>query len=467
MPHSIKPFCRSAFTVLSLSAVALLALGCGGATTGLTSSPQAQTAPAFIVGTDAPLPSVVSFAVQIQSIDATASDGTSVPLLSGTPTVDFARFNGLQTLLDMNDVPVGTYTGVTVMLGSATIGYLATTPGAPPTIQTEAATLTSTTITQTFANPLTVSTAGPVGLHVDFDLRKSIQVDANNQITGTVDPTFNVKVVGPNDSGAYIDEFDAAVLTVNATAQTFTIQGPHGRQFTVNVNGQTMWDNNEGLGNLTASSIVQISGMLDRADSTLDADEVAIISQNGFVAEGLSTFVAPATGPATSFDLYVRHLLPANTGLTLGQIAQVNLSGDENFFIHRMHGAVSQFLFNSSSLLAGQRIAIGGPATGAADPQAVTTKRVSLRQEGYNGTVVAGSISASTDSFQMQVEGFAGILIPQTVTVYVRSDSSFRNGPVSLSDLQNGANIRVVGILLKGPDSGQPVLLAHYVDDLN
>jgi hypothetical protein len=51
--------------------------------------------------------------------------------------------------------------------------------------------------------------------------------------------------------------------------------------------------------------------------------------------------------------------------------------------------------------------------------------------------------------------------------VYVRSDSSFRNGPVSLSDLQNGANIRVVGILLKGPDSGQPVLLAHYVDDLN
>jgi hypothetical protein len=472
MSATLKNSCRALFSTLSLAAIAFLVLGCGSNSTPTSISSQTQTAPAFIVGTDAPLPSVVSFAVQIQSIDAITSSGTSVPLLSGTPTVDFARFNGLQTLLDMNDVPVGTYTGVTVTLGSATIGYLSTTPpssgvSGAPSIQTEPATLTTSTITQTLAHPLTVSTSGPVGLHLDFDLHKSIAVDSNNQITGTVTPTFNINVVDRNDSGAYIDEFDAAVLTVNPSAQTFTIQGPHGRQFTVNVNGQTMWDNNEGLSNLSPSSIVQLSGLLDRADSTLDADEVAIVSQDGFFAAGLMTYVAPTSGPATSFDLYTRATLPADTGITLGSISQVDLTGSENFFIHRMHGAVSQFLFNSSSLLPGQRIAVGGPATGASNPQAVTVKRISLRQEGYTGTIVAGSVDTAANTFQMQVDGFAGLLIPQTVTVYVREDSTFRSGLNSLNNLQAGVTIRAVGILLKDPATGTPVLLAHYVDALN
>jgi hypothetical protein len=179
------------------------------------------------------------------------------------------------------------------------------------------------------------------------------------------------------------------------------------------------------------------------------------------------TYVAPTSGPATSFDLYTRATLPADTGITLGSISQVDLTGSENFFIHRMHGAVSQFLFNSSSLLPGQRIAVGGPATGASNPQAVTVKRISLRQEGYTGTIVAGSVDTAANTFQMQVDGFAGLLIPQTVTVYVREDSTFRSGLNSLNNLQAGVTIRAVGILLKDPATGTPVLLAHYVDALN
>ena len=70
-----------------------------------------------MIGTDAPMASVTSFSVQVSSVDAfTSSDcrGTGVSLVSGTPTVDFARFNGLQTLLDMNDVAAGTYNCVQV-----------------------------------------------------------------------------------------------------------------------------------------------------------------------------------------------------------------------------------------------------------------------------------------------------------------------------------------------------------------
>jgi len=449
----------------SLSLSVLLASGCGSSTESGSSG--GVTGPAFVVGTDAPLASVTSFAVEIQSLNAVTSSGSSVSLISGSPTVDFARFNGLQTLLDMNDVPAGTYTSVTITLGPATIGYLNTPSGSPPSIVTENATLTQSTISIPLSSPLIVSAAQPVGLHLDFNLRKSIQLDSNGQITGTVNPAFAVNAVGTGDSGAYIDEFDAAVVSVNASAQSFVVQGPHGRDFTVNVNGSTEWDNNEGLSSLTTSSIVQLSGILDKADSTIDADEVAILSQNGFYAHGQVTYVTPSSGNANSFDLYVRGLLPTTTGLTLGQIAQINLTGQEKFFIYWMHNPLTQFLFNSSALVAGQSVSIGGPASGATNSQAVTVNRVVLKQWGYNGTVVPGSVDTTAGTFQMQVSGFAGLLIPQTVTVYLGTPTIYRDGLTGITSVTPSANIRVVGVLLKNPVSGQVVLLAHYVDALN
>jgi len=454
------------FCLFSLALVSLIVAGCGGAITQNLAT-GGVSGPAFVVGTDAPMASVTSFNLQVMNVTATTSGGTSVSLLSGSPTVDFARFNGLQTLLDMNDVPVGTYTSVAITLGPATIGYLNTVAGSAPTIQTQAATLTSSTINITLPSPLVVSQSAPVGLHMDFDLHKSIQVDSNGQITGMVTPTFNVNAVGPTDSGAYIDEFDAAVVSVNANAQSFVIQGPHGRNFTINVTGNTLWDNNESISQLTTSSIVQVSGELDRADATLDADEVAILSQDGFFAAGQVTYVVPTSGPATQLDLYVRALLPTTTGLSLGQIAQVNLTGNENYFIYRMHNPLTQFLFNPSTLLAGQAVAIGGPVSGATNPNAVTTKRVVLRQWGFNGTVVPSSLNAAAGTFQMQVNGFAGLLIPQTVTVYVVNNTTFRNGLTAMSSVTASANVRVVGLLLKDPVSGQTILIARYVDSLN
>jgi hypothetical protein len=118
-------------------------------------------------------------------------------------------------------------------------------------------------------------------------------------------------------------------------------------------------------------------------------------------------------------------------------------------------------------LLAGQSVAVGGPASGAANAQAVTVNRIALRHWGFNGTVVPGSINASTGTFQMQVNGFAGLLIPETVTVYTSNATTFRDGLTSFSSVTSSANVRVVGLLLKVPSTGQAVLLARYVDALN
>lgn len=433
-------------------------------TNGNSTSP---TGASFVVGTDAPMAAVTSFAVQLSAIDAyTSTDcsGTGVSLISAQ-TVDFARYNGLQSLIDMNDVAAGTYNCVSISLGTATLGYLDTT-NPEPTITTETATLSTTSLTYPLSSPMVVATAGaPVGLHMDFDLRKSIQVDSGGNITGDVTPTFTVKAVNNSDPGAYIDEFIAAVTATDTTANTFTVQGPHGRTFTISVNGQTEWDGGATLSSLNSSSIVEISGSLDRADATIDADEVGLISDTGFYAAGQVTYVTPSSGAATSFDLYVRGTLPTGTGVADGNIATVDLSGSEKFSIYWMHGSLSQFLFNPSGLLAGQHVAVGGPASGAANGSAVTVKRVMLRDWGFNGTVVPGSESNGT--FQMQVNGFAGVLIPEKVTVYIAGNCEFRDGFSGLSSITDNANVRVVGLLLKDPTSGNPIIVGHYVDDLN
>jgi hypothetical protein len=456
----------------SLTAISLLVAGCTSALNGNLNSESSQTGSAFVVGTDAPVASIVSFSVPIQSVTATDSSGNTVSLVSGTPTVDFARFNGLQTLLDMNNVPVGTYTSISITLGTPTVGYLNTQGGGAPTIATETGTYPSSpstyTYTQTLANPLVITHSGePVGLRMDFDLRKSVQVDGSGNFTGQVMPTFDLKTVGPGDSGGYIDTFDAAVVSVDAGTQSFVVQGPHGRQFTIDVNGQTEWENNEGLSDLSNSSIVSISGTIDRADSTIDADDVAVLSQSGFYAIGQVTYVTPTTGPATSFDLYVRGLLPTTTGLSLGQIATVDLTSNEKFFIYWWHNPLTQFLFNSSQMLPGQHVSVGGPASGAANAGAVTVNRVVLRHWGFNGTVVPGSVNTTNGTFQMQIKGFAGLLVPQTVTVYTARPTVFRGGLTGVGDATAGENVRVVGLLLKDPASGSTVLLAHYVDALD
>jgi uncharacterized protein DUF4382 len=470
-----KKWLSGVFAVLLIAGMS----GCGGGTASQIMPAQSGTV--FVMGTDAPLPSVVSFQVDITGLTVTDVDNNSQSVFSGTQTVDFARLNGLRTLLDINTIPAGTYTSVTVTLANPQIGFLnvANPPTNPPTrptvstlngTTTPAATLTRSSVTIPLATPLVVSTGNTIGLKFDFDLRKSIAVDANGQITGAVTPVLDLKVITPSDADAFIDDFAAGVVSVNASGNTFTVQGPHGHQFTVNVNGQTEWENGESIKDLTMTSIVELSGTLDRLTGTILADSVGILSQDKFVAGGLITFVDPATGTALDFDLYVRSVLPAGTGFASGRISTINLTGNENFFIYWMHNQFSnmQFnniFFNSSLLVPGQHVSIGGPFSNGQ----VTVKRVVLRHEGHTGTWVVGSTNVGANTFQFNSNGLAGVLFNGPVTVFVTPFTRFGGGLTGLGDLTGttAIKLRVVGLILKDPISSQPVFVARGVEKLS
>jgi len=465
--------------LIPLTAVVLAASGC---TSSMTSGTQANvpTGSAFLVGTDAPLAAVVSLKVQLMDVELTNGTTTTSTLVKGTPTVDFARFNGLQTLVDMNQVPAGTYTGVTFVLGTGTVGYLKTTGGGAPTIATAPAAFSNTTLTFNLPKSLTIGTnTPPVGLRMDFDLAQSIPVDSSGQIelnsSGdvTVTPTIDVSAVTRTDTFAHIDLLYGSVVTAPTSTtepSSFTIQGPHGEQFTINTSSTTEWDGGASLSSLNTNSVIEVAGSLDPADQTLDADEVALVTDSKFYARGLVTYVTPTSGPATNLDFYVRAVEPSSLAdVPLGGIAHVDITGNEKYGIYWMHNAFTQLLFNSSALTPGQEIVVGGtdaeatPASGTA----ITVNRIHLENWGYQGTVVNGSQSSAQGLFQMQIKGFAGQVVPSTVTVYLGPSCDFRFGFGAFSDVSNGTKVRVVGLLLKNSTNGNLVLLARHIDGLS
>ena len=449
-----------------LSLAALFAAGCSSMSSNLTGTASSQTGQAFVIGTDAPAASVVSFNVQVQSIDAVnTATNTSVSLISGSPMVDFARFDGLQDLLNLSDVPVGTYDSIVITLGStAQIGYLDTST-AEPTIQEMTLPVSPNSTTIALPSALVVNKSQSMGLRVDFKLNKSL-ADSTGQIASTVTPTFAVSVVKPGDSGGHVDELIGSVVSVDSSNQQFVIQRPNGRQFTILVSGRTDWDGNATFSSLNAgSTIVQISGTVDNAESTIDADEIAILSQDKFFASGQITYTALPSAPGPgSFDLYVRNLEPSNTALSLGALATVNLTGSENYSIYWMRNPMTQFLFNEMALTPGQDVAIGGPTSDVTSATTTNTNRVVLRPWGFTGTIVSGSITQSPGSFQMNVTGFAGVLINTPVTVYMGGETDYEDGMTGFGDLSGGTKVRVVGLLLKDPTNGNLVLLARHID---
>ena len=96
------------------AALVLSSCGGGAGSGGATSQDQASI---YTVGTDAPLPSVISCEVNVSGI--TLNNGaTNVSVLSQPQIVDFAQLSGLHQLLDLTAVPTGTYTSATITIAS-------------------------------------------------------------------------------------------------------------------------------------------------------------------------------------------------------------------------------------------------------------------------------------------------------------------------------------------------------------
>lgn len=434
-----------------------------------TTPPPPQMGNVFSIGTDAPasLPSVVSFQVLITGVTVNNSGG-SLSVLTNPVSMDFAKLDGLHDLIDLDRVPLGTYTSVTITGSTPVIGFLDTTQS-PPALNSINATPTTFSVTVPLAKPLVVDENDLVGLMIDLDLWQTIQT-TNGQVTGTINPTFDVRGLTADDSEAEIDDFRAGVVSVDTSSAAFTVQGIHSRQWNVTTNAQTEWDDGGSLADLTTNSIVEISGKIDPVTHGIDADEVEIVSQDHFFLGGLITFVNPASpSPATQIDVYTRTELPdLSMTAPLGQINPLALNGSEKYYIADFHNPLTALLFSNTTLAPGQRVGIGGALNGTGSSQTLTVHRVVLERQGQQGDWVPGSTqiqAGNAGSFQLNDNFLAGVLLPQPVTVITTNFTNFVNlsGLSALTGMQP-MKLRVVGFILVDQQTNQPVIVARRVE---
>jgi hypothetical protein len=450
--------------VAILLAAALAACG-GGAGTLNVQTQGVRVGTAFVVGTDAPLGSVLAFRITLTGLSV--SDGTNTASLLSQPSdFEFARLNGLRALIDMRSVPAGTYNSLTATLASPVISFLDTST-TPPSVGTINGTLTRSSVAVQLNPPLTVADGDLIGLLMDFRLASSLERDATGQLTGNVTPNILFRVIPPNAPEAEIDELRGGVVSVNVAAGTFVMQGPHGRTLTVSTDANTIFETGEDLNSLTTSSVVEVSGSIQRGSLNLRATSVQIVSDDRFVLGGLITDARPASGAADFVDLLVRTELPDIAGVRPGAIATLGFDGNERFMIHSFRMPLLHFLFNRAALLPGQRISAGGQLITSANPPSLDVRRVTLHRQGLEGGWVVGSThgSGKNGSFNFRATGLTGMLFGQAVRVVTSDRTRFIN-LTDLGDL-SGSNpiaLRVVGLVLKEPVTGNPVIIAWAVE---
>ena len=457
-----------------LAAALLLSLfGCagGGGSSSSVTNRAASSANTFVVAEDAPLPAVLNFNVTLNSITLSGSGGSSANLLTTPETVDFARLVGLRQLLAFNSVPAGTYDTATFTMASPVITYLnlGTTPPSTSTLNGTWASGVSVnngvaTITVALKNPLTLSsTSSLVGLHMHFDLRNSLQVDGTGQVTGVVDPKITVNAVTPDDDDSQITDMRGSVVSTNTTNNTFIIQRWNGKQATIAVNGQTQFNDGNSLSTLTAGMVAEIEGTI-QSDGSILASHVEVVAiEHAFVA-GPILYVDPNGKNITILATEEAPVIPGvnlQTPVTLdiSTVTSTNLCGIDNW--------LSSFVFSTSTLVAGQRVAIGGTLDTTTNPATFTPTRIRLERQGVAGTLVANSVTitnGNAGTFQIQNGGLLGYVLGAPLTVNTSQRTHFVNVN-GLTGLQSAgtATLEVRGLILKDPNTGQPTMYAHWV----
>ncbi|MGZ4786912.1 MAG: DUF5666 domain-containing protein [Terriglobales bacterium] len=457
---------------LFLACLILSLAACGGAGgsqngSGGTTTKNAAT---FVTADDFPLPAVLGFNVTVNSIVLNGASSSTSNLLAQPETVDFARLIGLRNLLAFNSVPAGTYSGMTIQLQSPIISALnlGTAPPSTTSLNGSWASGVSVqngvaTITVPLRNNLVLDGTNLVGLHMHFDLRQSLQTDTTGQVTGVVDPKITANVVNAGDDDAVVTDLRGSIVSVDVPNNTFIVQKWDGQQVTVRVNAQTVYNSTNTLATFTPGMVVEVQGSVQN-DGSILASSVDVASIERVLVEGTIIYVDPN---GTNITLLPNAESVAIPGVTLETPVTIDISTVQHFTICGIDNWLSNFVFDGSSLIAGQRIAVSGIIDTGTNPPAFVPQRIRLQRQGVSGSVVLNSVNAvngNAGTFQLQNNALVGYVINGPLTIETTNSTKFI-GVSGLSGIANGGNMQleVRGLLLKNPTTGVTTFYAHWV----
>ncbi|MGA2855462.1 MAG: DUF4382 domain-containing protein [Candidatus Sulfotelmatobacter sp.] len=460
-----------------LVALTMMGMSCGSSPSssvstggGGGSNPQAAV---FMTGEDAPLASVVSFNVTLNSVTLNGQDGTTATVISSSNpvTVDFARLIGLRSPLSFNSVKPDTYVSATFVMANPVVDYITLTPS--PALSTLTGTFPSNqnpyTLTVMFPTSMVVSSNGLAGLKMEMDIRQSLATDGSGNLvitnnTVAVTPVIYIKATHATDPDGQVTDLTGGLVSASAANNNFVIQGPYGRQLTVDVNSDTQFNSGWSINNLATPAIIGVQGYF-QADGTLLAQGVEVITTSHSFLSGRVLALGSDGSGGTNVTLWVGEtgadmVSDIDTIMTI-DVPQAVTDYEVCFF----DNALTQFVFSGpSDLLVGQRIFIGGDYSNPT----FTPTMISLRRQGVYGMLNTGSVTVSDGNagvFTLANNGLVGYSTGGIVTVDTFNATVFIN-LTGLSQLQSETTaipIEARGLFLKDPTTGNPTFYAGLV----
>ena len=457
---------RTRFLVLFIVTALFLMAACGGGnTTVKTSTPTPSPAASTVqvsIGDD-PGDRVASLSVTINAISLSSAGATPVSVLPAPVTVEVTSLAGTTTPLSTVTVPAGTYTQASITVGSMTVTCVDPNTGA--TVQKV---FTPTQPFNVALNPAFVSDGTARAINLDFDVARSVSIDAQGNIN--INPVFLAKhgpMVGPpagtppDPFKGGVDHIFGAVDSVSGTS--FTIKAVVGlRTLTFTTNSSTVWKNLSGIAQLKAGMLVMVNAQA-QADKTLLA--LGVMGVNMFNnATGAIGIVAKTTGtPVTQFQLLAHGLIGSNqaptqagsTALfaTAGILVDVNSNTVFRYNQDNIDLTGVTVKFDAASLSPAQQVEVdttfsplfnvGSTMMGALPVMGkFTASQVELEQQPVVGTI--SNLTSSGFTLTVSSDSVLAVLAKTTtITVY-------KQGATALQDnltLSNGQKVVVRGLL--------------------
>jgi hypothetical protein len=380
--------------------------------------------------------------------------GSAVPLITVTApaTVDFARLVDFTNILNTASVAPGTYSQLTMTLTNPQLIALNTSVSPPAPVPITPVTLTATSFTITISPALVVTSGATTGLTMDLNLRKSLQVNASGQVTGTVDPQITIT---PNTlSGSTVGEADSLYGLVQSTSTsnlpsgftgsfTLTVADGTGQTYTILSNGSTVFEGDgiTSFSELTANTFVEVDAIFNTSGQiiaqTVDSEEqTSPSSQKAAFLGKVIAVTRDGSGNATAFTLLVNNEVPSLNGtVPLHSGLSVTLSSNTTYFTNWQHWNRAAFTFSPKTLGVAEKVGVFGVLGSGASPSLAAT-HVFLRPRNVLGNFVSLQAAGSdgvTGGFTMTPCGALFRGTPITVITYADTKFTGVSGLVNLA----------------------------------
>lgn len=428
---------KKAVSLLYVCALAALMSGCSpgrvqGASTG------AGGASVLINAGDAVNDQIIVFQLPVAA--ATLNGGSSPKVLSAPTQLEFVENAASFLPLSLNNVPAGTYSGITLTVATPTVVIVdpATQVVTPLTVA-----LASTTVNVPFNPAITVSSS-PLVINLDLDLANSVAISGSS---ATVTPLFTATTspVAPaatqDDTSGEVDNIRGKVTSV--TASGFSIQPPNtGQALAFATNAATQFkDGISSLAQVNAGMILTVEA-ISQSDGSLLARTVESETETaaGQALEG--TVTASAGAPATSVSLLAQSAASTNTvaAPAPGNSVSVSITSTTQFSVQSNTISGPLPAFDASTIGKGQQVVVDSETQPGSSATA-TGDKIKLQEQ-----VVFGTVSAlSGGSFSLAVSTTSTFFsLTGTSSVAVQTSTATQLNNVTLA---NGATVRVRGLL--------------------